>query len=50
MRVHKQRRIDEYLEGLADFLNTACANATEKEWRLFLKRIEKNRFDGKLLS
>src|SRR4030095_6204572 len=42
MRVHRPRRIDEYLEGLADFLNTACANATEKEWRLFLKRIEKN--------
>jgi len=42
MRVHKPRRIDEYLEGLADFLNTAHANATEKEWRLFLKRIEKN--------
>src|SRR5262249_38181387 len=42
MRVHRPRRIDEYLEGLADFLNTARANASEKEWRLFLKRIEKN--------
>ena len=46
MRVYRPRRIDEYLEGLADFLNTACANATEKEWRLFLKRIEKNGSTG----
>jgi hypothetical protein len=43
MRVYKPRRIDEYLKGLADFLNTARANATEKEWRLFLKGIKKNR-------
>ena len=42
MRVRKPRQIDEYLEGLADFLNTAQGNVTEKEWRSFLKRIEKN--------
>jgi hypothetical protein len=42
VRVYRPRRIDKYLEGLAYFLNTAHANATEKEWRLFLKRIEKN--------
>lgn len=42
MRVRKPRRIDKFLEGLADFLNTAHENVTEKEWQLFLKRIEKN--------
>jgi len=41
MRVRKPRRIDEYLEGLADFLNTAHSDVAEKEWRLFLKRIER---------
>lgn len=42
MRVRKPRQIDEYLEGLADFLNTAHGGVTDKEWRSFLKRIEKN--------
>jgi hypothetical protein len=42
MRVSKPRQIDEYLEGLADFLNVAHGKVTKKEWQSFLKRIEKN--------
>ncbi len=42
MRVRKPRRINEYLEGLADFLNSTAPGATEKQWDSFCRRIKKH--------
>ena len=42
MRVTKPLRTEDYLRGLAEFMNVAKPDVTEKQWRAFVQRMAKS--------